>query len=433
MKAALAGLTTRGRSFLAAGVAAILCALALGENDLLRVGVLLLALPLVAVGFVVRSRYRLACRRGVEPSRVTAGRDAQVTMHLDNVSRLPTGLLLVEDHIPYVLGGRPRFVLDRVEPRGSRQLSYRVRSDVRGKFRLGPLSVRLADPLGLVELTRSFAAVDTLTVTPVITSLPRVKLVGDWAGGGDSRARTVAAAGEDDVSPREYRHGDDLRRVHWRSTARHGELMVRREEQHWQSRGAVLLDTRRIVHRGEGPASSFEWAVSAAASVAIHLVRSGFGLRFLTDAGEITAGLGVTGGRSGAFEGVLLDALTVVRPSRHRFLRDGVQALLREGGEGLVVAVLGALDPAEARELAAVHGRGGHRIAFVLDISSWNASSAVRHPIQDSHEEAVATLRRSGWRVVPVAEGCDLASAWSTAGAISAAPAPSLRAAGSSR
>ncbi|MBC6463333.1 DUF58 domain-containing protein, partial [Actinomadura sp. HBU206391] len=262
MKRTIAALTTRGRSFAAAGVTAILCAFLLGERDLLRAGVLVLALPLLSAVTVSRTRYRLACARRLGPCRLSVGHEAQVDLRLENVSRLPTGLLLVEDRVPYALGAQARFVLDRIEPHGARELTYRVRSDVRGRYKVGPLSVRLADPFGLVELDRSFSLSDTLTVTPALVPLPRGRVSGAWTGSGESRARTVSSTGDDDIAPREYRQGDDLRRVHWRSTARYGELMVRREEQHWQSSGSVFLDTRRRVHRGEGPASSFEQAVS---------------------------------------------------------------------------------------------------------------------------------------------------------------------------
>ena len=115
--------------------------------------------------------------------------------------------------------------------------------------------------------------------------LPNVRLAGEYAGSGDSRARSVAVHGEDDIATREYRNGDDLRRVHWRSTARTGELMVRREEQPWESRATIVLDTRRQGHRGEGPTSSFEWAVSAAASVGLHLRHSGYKIRLVTGSG----------------------------------------------------------------------------------------------------------------------------------------------------
>jgi uncharacterized protein (DUF58 family) len=128
----LGGLTTRGRSFLAAGVTTSLAAMALGQRDLLRVGVLLMVLPLVSAWIVARTRYRLTCLRRLEPARVPAGQPGTVVVRLDNVSRLPTGLLLVEDRVPYALGSRPRFVLDRVETRGYRAVSYTVRSDVRG-------------------------------------------------------------------------------------------------------------------------------------------------------------------------------------------------------------------------------------------------------------------------------------------------------------
>ncbi|HWG92742.1 MAG TPA: DUF58 domain-containing protein, partial [Mycobacteriales bacterium] len=242
LRAALSGLTVRGRCLLAAGAALVGCGALLGQRDLLRVGVFLLALPLVAVAVVARTRYRLACTRRLDPPRVEAGRASTVRIHLDNVSRLPSGVLLMEDQLPYALGGRPRFVLDRVEPQGARDVSYPARSEVRGRYRVGPLSVRLTDPFGLVELTRSFASTDELVVTPVVTPLPPVRLGGDWSGGGEAASRAVATAGSDDTATREYRYGDDLRRVHWRSTARVGELMVRREEQPFQNRATLLLD-----------------------------------------------------------------------------------------------------------------------------------------------------------------------------------------------
>src|SRR4051794_29152807 len=161
---------------------------------------------------VLRTRYRIACTRVLDPARVAAGRPARVVLRLENLSRLPTGVLLVEDALPYVLGGRPRFVLDRVEPQGIREVAYTVRSDMRGRYTIGPLSVRLTDPFGFCELTRSFRAVDHLVVTPVVTPLPTLRLGADRSGGGDSRARAVAVAGQDDVATREYRQGDDLRR-----------------------------------------------------------------------------------------------------------------------------------------------------------------------------------------------------------------------------
>ena len=118
LRAPLSGLTTRGRCLLAAGTALALCAVVLGQRDLLRAAVFLVALPLAAAWLVSRTRYRLTCVRSLDPPRVEAGRSSTVRLRLDNVSRLPSGVLLMEDALPYALGGRPRFVLDRVEPAG---------------------------------------------------------------------------------------------------------------------------------------------------------------------------------------------------------------------------------------------------------------------------------------------------------------------------
>ncbi|MBA2560262.1 MAG: DUF58 domain-containing protein, partial [Propionibacteriales bacterium] len=244
MRSAVSTLTTRGRAFLSAGVASAACAILLGQRDLLRVGLLLLALPLITTLMANRSRYLLSCTREITPPRVQVDSPATVSLTVENRGRVPTGLMLLEDSLPYVLGSRPRFVLDQLRPRWRRDMSYPVRSEVRGRYSIGPLTVRLSDPFGFVELTRAFSTETSLVVTPVVVPLPPVRLSGDWSGTGDNRPRAFAAAGTEDVTVREYRLGDDLRRIHWRSSARTDEIMVRREEQPYQSRATLVLDTR---------------------------------------------------------------------------------------------------------------------------------------------------------------------------------------------
>src|SRR6266581_2997204 len=324
MRSMLAGFTTRGRAFVAAGAAAGVLGLGLGQRSLLSIGGVLIILPVLSVLAASRTRYRISWVRTISPARVPAGHTSAVSIQLDNVSRLPTGLLLAEDTVPYSIGSRPRFILDRIEPGGSRRLSYPIQPDHRGKYAIGPLNVRVADAFGLAKVGSVAAPASTLVVTPAVTALPRVSLAGSWLGEGDARASTAAAAGEDDVVPRAYRDGDELRRVHWRSTARYGELMVRREEQQWRNRVLLLLDTRRGAHMGTGPTSSFEFAVSAAASIGTHLAREGLDGQLITDTGALSA--------PGVFEDVLLNSLAVIKPSRGRDLTPGLATLRSSSG-----------------------------------------------------------------------------------------------------
>lgn len=429
VRAALAGLTTRGRCLLAAGVALGLVALGLGQRDLLRVAVLLVALPAGAVVVVTRTRYRLACTRRLEPARIETGRSATVRLQLENVSRLPSGVLQLEDRLPAALGGRPRFGLESVPPAGTREVSYPVGSQLRGRFVVGPLSVRLTDPFGLCELARSFASTETLVVTPVVTPLPAVRLGGDWAAGGDAAAAAVSTSGSDDVATREYRHGDDLRRVHWRSTARLGELMVRREEQPFQSRATLLLDGRGRAHRGDGPASSFEWAVSAAASIGVSLARSGFALSLLRETGEpLGQSARPLDGRppdAMLHDGLLLDALADVTPSRTGSLTAATDRLSRVGPAGVLVAVLGTLDLDDAHRLARLRAGSAGCVAIVMDTASWLTGRP--RPRADDAERVETVLAAAGWRVLPVQHGTTLASVWP--GAAGGRPAARRRAA----
>jgi uncharacterized protein (DUF58 family) len=407
LRAALGGLTTRGRSFLAAGLAAAVCAYVLGQPDLLRVGLLLAALPLVCVLVLHRTRHRVAGSRRLSPTRVAARQEARVHLVVQNVSRLSTGLLMLQDRVPYVLGPRPRFVLDRLEPGGRREVTYRVRSDLRGRYPLGPLQLRLTDPFGMCELIRSFSDRDTLMVVPPTEPLPPVRLTGRTAGYGEGRRRTPALAGEDDVIPRGYRHGDDVRRVHWRSTARYGELMVRREEQPQRARCTVLLDTRRTAYEGSGPDSPFEWAVSAAASVCVHLIERGFTVRLLTDAGPLGPGLDGDAfpGDPGEAAGLVLDTLALLEQSGGPDLSRAYASLRGgpPGGKGMLIILAGRLDEGQAALMARMRHQAGRALVITTHTG----------PEDDA---ATTTLHEAGWTVLAGGPGRALPVLWQEAG-----------------
>ena len=397
MRSLFSSLTTRGRSFMAAGAAAMVCGLAIPEPDLIRVGALLVILPLVSTLIAGRSRYRLSCSRRLDPPRVPAGQSTVVTARVENVSRLRTGVLLAEDVTPYSLGSRPRFVLDEIEPGGHRELTYQIHPDTRGKFTIGPLRVRVADAFGLVEISRSFSTTSTLVVTPRIIPLPRATASSSWLGEGDGGMRTISAIGEDDAAPRQYQDGDGLRRVHWKSTARYGELMVRREEHQWRNSASVFLDTRRSAHSGRGPSATFEFAVSAAASIGAHLSGEGFRARLITDAGEIAP--------RGTFQDSLLDMLAVISPSSQAGLQSGTSALASAGGQ--LIAVVGQLSPEDASQLAASRRGNAPAMALLLAVSAW-ATDSVPPEVTRTAE----ILAAAGWRVAVVTASTPLASAW---------------------
>jgi len=287
-------------------------------------------------------------------------------------------------------------VLDEIEPGGHRELSYQIRPEARGKFAVGPLRIRVADAFGLVKTTKSFHATGTLVVTPKIVALTRPAAPGGGLGGGDG-LQTISTIGEDDAAPRTYQDGDSLHRVHWKSTARYGRLMVRREEHQRRNSAAVFLDTRGCAHSGRGAASSFEVAVSAAASIDAHLSGEGFAVRLITEADEIAP--------RGTFSDTLRDMLTVITPSRKTGLGPGTAELAAAGGQ--LIAVAGRLSADDAAQLAATRQGNAPAMALLLAVSAWTSGGTC----QDAARSA-EILSAAGWRVAVVTADTPLAAAW---------------------
>ncbi|SDO07423.1 DUF58 domain-containing protein [Lentzea jiangxiensis] len=417
MRTALSGLTTRGRCLLAAGFAAGVCAAVLNERDLLRVAAFVIALPLLAAWLATRARVGLHAARYLAPSRVPVGAASEVKLDLRSTGRLPTGGLMLEDTVPYALGARPRFLVERLPRNTPTALRYPLKPVMRGIQQVGPLMARITDPFGLAEFDRELAGRSRLVVVPRVVRLAGLPGGSGMGAGDDGSVRLRAGQGEDDAVVRPYRQGDDLRKVHWRSTARRDELMVRVEERPWRGGTTVLLDHRVHAHRGSGPTASLEWAISFVASICLHLHHFGHQVRLVAEDGRVLAGGSADGGHS---DHVVLDSLAALQGSHRRELSGGIDP----GAGQEVIAVLGGVSPASVEELIRYRPRGMRSLAVLLDVNAWSGGADASAP---DPEDVRRMLAGAGWGVTIAKPSASMQQVWQELCASAGNRGPSVR------
>lgn len=397
-------LTSRGRSFVAAGVTLVLGGSLFGFPDLTRVGLLLGLLPLLVAVMQRRHSLSLSVVRTLAPTRVTVGEPATVTVATRNHGTTSSPVLLCQEHVPAALGPPPRFAIGLVGPGQTRYVRYVVRPQVRGRYRLGPLRVEATDPFSLSQRMTELGRPDEVLVRPRVEALPGRQAYGVGAGSEGVVPFVVALHGEDDASVREYRDGDDLRQVHWRATAHTGELMVRQEDRPARRRAVLLLDPRATAHSLPGPTASFEWAVGAAASILAHLADVDC-TTYLLSRGTVRQERASDALRSD--EGIDLLAEEGLGDD------EDLAALVRAahwavGTGGLLIALVGDGSAEGLSAVTALRRPGAPAVAFVLD----RASFAGHSPAPADVSPVPELFRQAGWTVVTVPAGTTVANAW---------------------
>ena len=408
------GLSLRGRTFVAVGLISVAAGLLLGVVDLERVGVLLLALPLPAWIAVRQSRSGLQITHSVHPARTSVGGRSEVHLALVNPNAFGTGPLRITETVP---GSQPlRFSVSGIRGRQRRTVAYPLPTQRRGRFTVGPTDVTASDPFGLVTADSRSHNVAQLIVQPHRELLAPLPLPIAWRDGGTHSSHSVGSGGSDDASVREYRNGDDLRKIHWRSTARSGNLMVRQEERPWHGQSLVLLDTRTSAYpppsadlAGDGiddwATDAFEWAVSAAASIACHLVDRGRRVSLVNGSGRV------------AYDDsqAMLDLLADTRRANRADVQPLADALNNLGRDASVLAVLCSSDARSLSEFVVRPRLPGS--AVVLLLKPWT----FRKPAVDGEElrlldeewqTAADSLRAGGWRVVAAEAESKLPELW---------------------
>jgi len=169
--------------------------------------------------------------------------------------------------------------------------------------------------------------------------------------------------------------------------------MVRVEEWPERGRATVLLDHRAAAHRGSGPASSLEYAVSLAASVYVHLRRHGQQARLVTADGLVLAG---AADQTDHTIDTALDALAALRATDQPDPSSGPALAARHA----VVAVLGALGPVAIQQLLAHRPRGRRSHAVLLDVAVWDiAGGGSSCPVAADPAQAARLLVAAGWSI----------------------------------
>ncbi|OMH23836.1 hypothetical protein BKD30_10705 [Tersicoccus phoenicis] len=299
-------LTRRGWCFLALAVVALLAAQVLGRRDLLSVGIFLALLPTAGLLHLRWSRPALTARRRLDPAQAEVGRPVRVHLAVDGT--VHGGRALAQEDVDPALGSPLGFRVpdpgqtpgvdgdgdgdgDGAQRRGTVRGRYRyeLHPTRRGVYAVGPLRLRRQDPFGMTVRHVLTGDPDTVVVRPRLVDLRGGPDEGWRDVRGMSPAVRTTARTEVDVSTREYRPGDPLRRVHWPASARHGSLMVRQELSTTTPPAVLLVDDRIGAHLSRtgaafapGPGSGnlvtsdgFELVVSLGLSVAAELSRAG--------------------------------------------------------------------------------------------------------------------------------------------------------------
>jgi uncharacterized protein (DUF58 family) len=341
-RVSLPSLTPAGRGVLGGSVVLYAVGWGLGYPEVLAVAATGLVALLVAVAWTW-ARPHLEVARTVNPQRVIRGERADAMLRVTNPSGRVLHQLTAVDHV----GDRGVDVeLPRVAAGETGTTGYRLPTERRGVLDVGPLSVIRQDPLGLMETARQFGAPETLWIYPKIypvspLSAGRQRDLEGPTSDGAAGSITFHAL-------REYVVGDDLRLIHWRSTARTGTLMIRQQADPSQPQTTIVLDTQVRSFDDE----TFEAAVEAAASLIAASTSHRFPVRLFTG-----TGLSATGRGSRSTASSLLDHLTPLQRSEEGSLADVAARLGTQPGGHSLVVVTGDPDPTDLLAIEALRQR----------------------------------------------------------------------------
>jgi uncharacterized protein (DUF58 family) len=390
-------LTDRGRWILALGGGIYLAAWALGSEALYPIALGLVLAVAAAALWVRYLRRPMQLRRRLGKGERLAGDDVTVQVELDEDGIVPSGALVLRERITK-LGDRETPLVRR---HGRLRGRYTLRRVPRGRYPVEQAEIVIEDPFGLERVSVELPSGAAILVYPRLVELDRLFSESGARTPEGRRLLMRRPTGFDLHSVREYEQGESLRRVHWPSTAKRGQLMVKELEDSPKDSVAVLLDCDPAGVAGTSPDSSFDAAVRAAGSVLRH-----YAMR-ARRATLLTTGRGGVVHRVTSMDrdfDVALGLLAAAEPDALLALAPWLrQEASRSTQSGELVVVTTNLGPAALEAILATAGR---RLVSVVWV---DAPSYVKRPTRAA--SGPLRLAAAGIPLAVVRHGEDLAAA----------------------
>ena len=370
LAALAAPFTPTGRGVLLLGVVAAVAGVRLGWAELTVLAAVCLAALVLAVPQLLRPGPDEVGLR-LRPASTVVGTPGTAVLTV-RAGALPLPAPVVATRVS---GARTAVRMPTVPRRQEQDTAFDLPARRRGIHLVGPTVHETSDLLGLLRRSRTWAAEVEFAVRPRTVLLDSLStgVMSDLEGAPSSR---LAASDLAFHALREYVPGDDLRHVHWRSSARSGALLVRQYQETTRSHATVVLDADPASYGGD---ADFELAVSVAASIAVRATLDDF---------EVTWSTGPTHVTSGDPETLLDHACRVTSQPDTDLTHRVRRVAATVAGTSLVAVVSGAgRDAGTLRDAASAFGTGPRRVVV-------RADSASPSRLEDS----------SGLRVVRLAE-----------------------------
>ncbi len=391
-------LTRQGWVLVAAAVAMVAAGRLLAVVELSFMGAAALVLVVVVAIRAALLRLDVGVRRDVHPPRVHAGSASRIELEVTNRGARPTPVLRITDAVSRTKGADLQ--LAPILPGGRARAAYRLPTERRGIITIGPLDVVASDPFGLTAVRLRGADRTELTVYPRIDHIVGLpESIGHDPEAVNESPTSLGIVGEEFFALRPFEIGDELRRVHWPSSARFDELLVRQTELPWQGRTTVLVDLRAETQS----LASLDLSVSAAASV-ITAARRGGDLFRLVATDGVDSGF-VPGNAAYA---AVLEYLATAEVSTSAPLTRILDSLRRSSQGGALVVISADLSAHDRTRIEALRPRFATLVTVLIDRSAWD--QRVPDPA-DSHESAAGSDPAS----VRVTRSVPFPSAWNQA------------------